>query len=66
MTKPVLLVLTIAYDGGAYAGWQVQKTGVGVQEKVWKELGLKNRFQLYRLIKKHDLRVARIDEPPNS
>jgi tRNA pseudouridine38-40 synthase len=26
--------LTIAYDGGAYAGWQVQKTGTGVQEKV--------------------------------
>jgi len=26
--------LTIAYDGSAYAGWQVQKTGTGVQEKV--------------------------------
>jgi tRNA pseudouridine38-40 synthase len=26
--------LTIAYDGTAYAGWQVQKTGVGVQEKI--------------------------------
>ena len=26
--------LTIAYDGTNYAGWQVQKTGVGVQEKV--------------------------------
>ena len=26
--------LTIAFDGGAYAGWQVQKTGTGVQEKV--------------------------------
>jgi tRNA pseudouridine38-40 synthase len=26
--------LTIAYDGTAYAGWQVQKTGVGVQQRV--------------------------------
>ena len=26
--------LTIAYDGSAYAGWQVQKIGTGVQEKV--------------------------------
>jgi tRNA pseudouridine38-40 synthase len=26
--------LTIAYDGTNYSGWQVQKTGVGVQEKI--------------------------------
>ena len=26
--------LTIAFDGTAYEGWQVQKTGTGVQEKV--------------------------------
>lgn len=26
--------LTIAYDGAGYAGWQVQKTGVGVQQLV--------------------------------
>lgn len=26
--------LTIAYDGSGYEGWQVQKTGTGVQEKV--------------------------------
>lgn len=26
--------LTIAYDGTAYEGWQVQKTGVGVQQKI--------------------------------
>ena len=26
--------LTIAYDGTQYAGWQAQKTGVGVQQKV--------------------------------
>jgi tRNA pseudouridine38-40 synthase len=28
------LKLVIAYDGTAYAGWQVQKIGAGVQEKV--------------------------------
>lgn len=28
------LKLTLAYDGTAYAGWQVQKTGTGVQEKI--------------------------------
>jgi tRNA pseudouridine38-40 synthase len=26
--------LTIAYDGTAYEGWQVQKTGTGVQQKI--------------------------------
>ena len=26
--------LTIAYDGTSYAGWQAQKTGVGVQQRV--------------------------------
>src|SRR5262245_53657766 len=26
--------LTIAYDGANYAGWQVQKIGLGVQEKI--------------------------------
>ena len=30
----IKLKLTIAYDGAAYQGWQVQKTGVGVQQKV--------------------------------
>jgi tRNA pseudouridine38-40 synthase len=30
----VKLKLTIAYDGTAYQGWQVQKIGVGVQQKV--------------------------------
>ena len=25
--------LVIAYDGTAYDGWQVQKTGIGVQQK---------------------------------
>ena len=28
------LKLTIAYDGAAYAGWQAQKTGLGVQQRV--------------------------------
>jgi tRNA pseudouridine38-40 synthase len=31
--------LTIAYDGGGYTGWQMQKTGVGVQQKVEQALG---------------------------
>lgn len=31
--------LTIAYDGTGYAGWQVQKTGVGVQQRVEEALG---------------------------
>jgi tRNA pseudouridine38-40 synthase len=26
--------LTVAYDGGGYEGWQTQKTGTGVQEKL--------------------------------
>src|SRR5262245_5023128 len=26
--------ITVAYDGTAYEGWQMQKTGTGVQEKV--------------------------------
>jgi tRNA pseudouridine38-40 synthase len=33
--EPVLkFKLTIAYDGTAYEGWQIQKIGTGVQEKV--------------------------------
>jgi len=31
--------LTIAYDGSAYQGWQVQRTGVGVQQKIEDALG---------------------------
>jgi tRNA pseudouridine38-40 synthase len=31
--------LTIAYDGSGYEGWQVQKTGTGVQEKIEDALG---------------------------
>lgn len=30
----VKLKLTIAFDGANYAGWQVQKTGIGVQQKI--------------------------------
>ena len=26
--------LTIAYDGSGYEGWQTQKTGTGVQQKI--------------------------------
>ena len=32
--EPLKFKLTIAYDGAAYQGWQVQKIGTGVQEKV--------------------------------
>src|SRR5580693_7926528 len=31
-TETLKFKLTIAYDGTAYEGWQVQKTGTGVQE----------------------------------
>ena len=31
---PLKFKLTIAYDGTAYQGWQVQKIGTGVQEKI--------------------------------
>ncbi|HWF18410.1 MAG TPA: tRNA pseudouridine(38-40) synthase TruA [Verrucomicrobiae bacterium] len=31
---PLKFKLTIAYDGTNYAGWQVQKIGVGVQQRV--------------------------------
>jgi tRNA pseudouridine38-40 synthase len=34
MLDTIKLKLTIAYDGTAYQGWQVQKTGMGVQQKV--------------------------------
>ncbi len=35
-TTPTMtrFILSIAYDGTGYAGWQVQKIGTGVQEKV--------------------------------
>ena len=34
MTGALKFKLTIAYDGTGYEGWQVQKTGTGVQAKV--------------------------------
>ena len=34
LMAPRKFKLTIAYDGTQYEGWQVQKTGTGVQEKV--------------------------------
>lgn len=34
MADALKFKLTIAYDGTAYEGWQVQKIGTGVQEKV--------------------------------
>jgi len=33
-STPLKFKLTIAYDGSAYEGWQVQKIGTGVQEKM--------------------------------
>src|SRR5437868_7781563 len=30
----IKLKLTIAYDGSGYQGWQVQKTGTGVQQRI--------------------------------
>lgn len=35
----VKLKLTIAYDGTAYQGWQIQKIGTGVQEIIERALG---------------------------
>lgn len=32
--ETVKVKLTVAYDGTQYAGWQVQRTGVGVQQKI--------------------------------
>src|SRR5450432_1959595 len=34
MSALIKFKLVIAYDGTAYQGWQVQKTGTGVQEKI--------------------------------
>lgn len=34
MSALIKFKLTIAYDGTNYAGWQVQKTGLGVQQKI--------------------------------
>src|ERR1700722_518107 len=31
---PLKFKLTIAYDGANYAGWQVQTSGIGVQQRV--------------------------------
>ena len=33
-SRPIKFRLTIAYDGTRYAGWQVQKTGLGVQQVI--------------------------------
>lgn len=40
--EAIKIKLTIAYDGAGYEGWQVQKTGTGVQEIV--ETALKKLF----------------------
>jgi tRNA pseudouridine38-40 synthase len=42
MSEAVRIKLTVAYDGTNYAGWQLQKTGVAVQELI--EKALKNIF----------------------
>ncbi|MCX7723430.1 MAG: tRNA pseudouridine(38-40) synthase TruA, partial [Verrucomicrobiae bacterium] len=33
-TPKIKFKLTIAYDGTAYQGWQEQKTGTGIQQKI--------------------------------
>src|SRR3954470_9914068 len=38
MSDVVRVKLTVAYDGTNYAGWQVQKSGVGVQEVIERSL----------------------------
>jgi tRNA pseudouridine38-40 synthase len=37
--KQIKVKLAIAYDGAKYAGWQVQTTGIGVQQKIEEALG---------------------------
>ena len=39
VSASVKFKLTIAYDGTNYSGWQVQKIGLGVQQKVEEALG---------------------------
>src|SRR5260221_8052827 len=39
MSALIKFKLVIAYDGTAYQGWQVQKIGTGVQEKIEAALG---------------------------
>src|SRR5271170_2450875 len=34
MSAPIKFKLVIAYDGTAYQGWQWQRTGLGVQQRV--------------------------------
>lgn len=41
--KTLKFKLTIAYDGTRYDGWQIQKTGIGIQEKI--EEALQKVFQ---------------------
>ena len=46
---PLKFRLTIAYDGTTYQGWQVQKIGTGVQEKVKEIRGEENIEDTYAL-----------------
>jgi len=41
LTEPgtIKLRLTIAYDGAAYSGWQIQKVGLGVQQRIEEAFG---------------------------
>lgn len=45
MEEALKFKLTIAYDGSSYAGWQIQKSGVTVQEKV--EEAVASLFQVH-------------------
>ncbi len=37
--EPIKIKLIIAYDGTNYAGWQIQTTGIGVQQRIEEALG---------------------------
>lgn len=49
MESPIKLKLTIAFDGLAYQGWQVQKTGLGIQAMVERAIAdiLRTEYRLH-------------------
>ncbi len=55
VAAPVDTICGKQYPTGRRASPMAMERHQGVQARVWKELGLKNRFQLRRLIKKFGL-----------